>query len=469
MDKGAKVITDCLAKADRYIANKEYSQAKKCINKIIKKEPSNQQAFLKLAEVYFKMSLVDKANIVLKKILQLNPLNADAIELLAIANLVGNNFSKAESLFKDLLKVNPLHGYYGLASSSARKGDLVSANQYSREAVNKIPLNIPADLNKPIVLVLQSIGKNSFELGDAGYQLDIASNNMYSYVSDDITIVSLFVEQYENNSEILQKLPCIDLIYNAVADYDDCAQVLDMVNAIIKKIAKPVINPPLEQDLTSRDNNFARLHDIDGIVFPVTLKINLQHTDDQALQSLMIENQMKFPVLVRETGTHAGKTFEKIESSEEFISYRNRTRCGEAYLSQYYDIGREGIHRRFRVYCIKGVLCASAVYYGKNWNVHRKSNIKVINADYLQDEKKFYTNFSEFIRPYHSAITEIIKRTPLEYYGIDFDILDNKKIIVFEVNAAMNVSHGDDISKKMLTDAIVSLFEMKLNHKLSVN
>ena len=467
MDNPSNLITSYFSKIDNYVNNEEYQKARACLNKILKKDPGNLQALIKLSEVFLKLNLVSESKMVLKKVLQIDAQSADAIELSAICNVLEKDYKQAEALFRALLETNKLQGYFGLASLYASKGDLVSANAFSREAIKFLPFNVPQDNGKPIVLVIQSLGHNSFELNNASYELDVASNNMFSYVIGLVTVVRLFAEQYENEPEVLDKLPHIDLIYNGVADYDDSGHVLATLNRIIESVNRPVINPPLDSDLTSRDNNYRRLHDIKGIVFPVTLKLSPGETDEEAIQTLMTNNKLVFPILIRRAGTHVGKTFEKINSVDEYIKYNQNNKNSEVYLSQYYELDRDGIYRRFRIYCINQKICPSAVYYGKSWNVHRKSNVKITDPGYINDQKEFYENFDQFITPYLPAIKEIISRTPLEYFGIDFDILNSGNIIVFEVNAAMNVNHGNKIFEQWIESAIIGLFESKLNQKLA--
>jgi hypothetical protein len=73
--------------------------------------------------------------------------------------------------------------------------------------------------------------------------------------------------------------------------------------------------------------------------------------------------------------------------------------------------------------------------------IHASSKQFMLENDYLLDESRALRNAFDghtapVIRP---AIDEISKRLQLEYYGIDCHIDTHGKILIFEVNANMNI------------------------------
>jgi len=46
-------------------------------------------------------------------------------------------------------------------------------------------------------------------------------------------------------------------------------------------------------------------------------------------------------------------------------------------------------------------------------------------------------------KPAMAALHEIRNRIPLDFYGIDFDMLPDGRVLFFEANAAMNLSLSD--------------------------
>ena len=66
-------------------------------------------------------------------------------------------------------------------------------------------------------------------------------------------------------------------------------------------------------------------------------------------------------------------------------------------------------------------------------------------------------------KPVMAALHEIRARTPLDYFGIDFDLLPDGRILFFETNAAMNFSikEGEDLPEIILAvkEAFRRLFD----------
>jgi hypothetical protein len=499
MQNKEQTLSVHLKKSDNYIHDKAYQKAKILLTKLLKKSPHNVNVMSKLAELYLRLALFNDAIKLLNKALSLTPKNADFIEMLAIGYMLNKKYEKAERLFLSLEKPYKQQAYYGLSALYTVKGDYERAHQYSVKAIKLLPFSMPtlksnpADnlfdklSDKPVILVVQSIGKNTFELHNLSYKIDTASNNMYNYLQPFVTLVTVFTEQWSDDITSDLSLNNIDLIYNGIADCDGSSEALKTLNTIITRVNKPVINTPEQLGLTSRDANYQRLHLIDGLVFPNTLKIHLDDTDKNDFQALLASHNIQLPVLIRRLGTHVGKSFEKMESVEDFEHYKQHNPGSEAYISQFYLLAHKGVYRRFRIYCINQEIFPGTVYYGKDWNVHVNSNIPLAKHAFLNDQKEFYDNFEQFIKPYRAAIDSIVVQTPLDYFGIDFDILagsseelcyetkepcdegkefENKDIIVFEVNASMNVNHGNEKIQAQLTSAITRLFEGKLGREL---
>jgi hypothetical protein len=81
------------------------------------------------------------------------------------------------------------------------------------------------------------------------------------------------------------------------------------------------------------------------------------------------------------------------------------------------------------------------------WNVHRTPDPKVRAKLMTFDAKGAADAFAlKVLRrpeetlgtPAMSALREISVRTPLDFFGIDFDVLPDGRILYFETNAAMN-------------------------------
>jgi len=87
-------------------------------------------------------------------------------------------------------------------------------------------------------------------------------------------------------------------------------------------------------------------------------------------------------------------------------------------------------------------------------------------SSYKRGMKKFV--FAAMIlscRPAMAALHEIRRRTPLDFYGIDFDLTKDGRVLFFEANAAMNLmltdSPGRERVRGAMREAVRRLFESR--------
>jgi glutathione synthase/RimK-type ligase-like ATP-grasp enzyme len=112
------------------------------------------------------------------------------------------------------------------------------------------------------------------------------------------------------------------------------------------------------------------------------------------------------------------------------------------YLTQYVDYASDdGYYRKNRIVVIDGVPLFRHHLIDKQWMIHASSRDFMKENSLLMDESTaFHHAFDEqtlpMIRP---AIDEITRRLQLQYYGIDCNIDKQGNMLIFEVNANMNI------------------------------
>lgn len=102
---------------------------------------------------------------------------------------------------------------------------------------------------------------------------------------------------------------------------------------------------------------------------------------------------------------------------------------------------------------IDGELFVLHVHFGAAWNVHRPEDRRGLTAFDQQGgatafARKILTHPEEALgKAAMTALHEIRRRTPLDIYGIDFDLLPDGRVLFFEANAAMHISmrEGEDL------------------------
>jgi hypothetical protein len=93
------------------------------------------------------------------------------------------------------------------------------------------------------------------------------------------------------------------------------------------------------------------------------------------------------------------------------------------------------------------------VYLGAQWNVHRKDRRFDAEGTATAFAQKILRHPEEALgKPATTALHEIRARTPLDIFGIDFDLMPDGRILFFETNAAMNLGmrERDDVPETLL-------------------
>ena len=100
-------------------------------------------------------------------------------------------------------------------------------------------------------------------------------------------------------------------------------------------------------------------------------------------------------------------------------------------------------HRRFRVFFIDGVIYPATCHMDVGWNVHSSSREQVMRSrDWMQDEEAaFVADYRAFVGATASrALQSIIDAVGLDFCGIDFNLLPDGRILIYEVNPIMRHS-----------------------------
>jgi glutathione synthase/RimK-type ligase-like ATP-grasp enzyme len=239
-----------------------------------------------------------------------------------------------------------------------------------------------------------------------------------------ITRLKFFVE-YASASD-WAALPPYDVVFNAMGDADLLPpglwqKHLDGIDAV-------VLNPPARVARTRRDHLPALLAGLPDVVVPkVIRRVDPTQTAD-----------LHYPLLVRPIGAHGG-------DGVTLAAEPNAVLPGEAYLTEYHDYRSEdGYFRKYRVIYIAGTPFPYHLAISPHWLVHYFSADMREAAWKRAEEEQFLTApMAALGARGHAAIAAIGQRLDMDYVGIDFSMLPDGRVLVFEANATMAV-HLDD-------------------------
>jgi Flp pilus assembly protein TadD len=278
------------------------------------------------------------------------------------------------------------------------------------------------------------------------------SATLYSHLSNDFRLVSVFPR--EAGKGALTGLLQPKLIVNnwVASEILSKAGELEFISDYADSLGLPVINHPRGASLTTRQRNAERLAGIPNLVVPRVLRI-INSPETRELLSKTIDKELGFPVIIRSPFTQVGGRTFKVETEAELAPYLSTVEQPQLYAIEYvHNPVADGVYRKIRAAVIGSELLITNVRFASQWNVHLTKDAEERRKIMAFDDKGTASAFAlEILRrpeatlgkPAMMALHEIRARTPLDYFGIDFDVLPDGRILFFEANASMYFGHRE--------------------------
>ena len=262
------------------------------------------------------------------------------------------------------------------------------------------------------------------------------SANIANFIENDFFNRSMVT--FDTNPEQDIELNDIHAVFNHIADADTHKTTLGKADNFYKSVSGkvPFFNPPANIRKTTRDNIYQLLQEIDKLRVPKTVKIQPRSPSD--IYNTIEKEDFKFPVIFRQAGDHGGISTIRIEdTTEEFYAFPLDER--DYYLTQFVDyVDEDGIYAKYRLIVVDGEVFLRHVIIGKEWMVHATNQLdeKESKSYKMLTAKRFHREIKPAIQP---IITEIYHQLGLDYFGIDCHIDKEMNLLIFEINANMNV------------------------------
>jgi glutathione synthase/RimK-type ligase-like ATP-grasp enzyme len=233
-----------------------------------------------------------------------------------------------------------------------------------------------------------------------------------------------------------------NIIVNQISDPDTHNQALIRSINLINTQACPVINHPEAIKNTRRELIYQNLSGVDGLIVPKTTRFS--PTNPQDVKREIDEQNFTYPVIFRKAGDHGGVSTSLINSEADIKKtlYQYALDGSAFYLTQFIDyVDSDDNYRKVRLIVVDGKAYLRHLIISDSWLIHSSSRkFMAENIKFDEEEKDYFIGYEEKIWPkIKHTISEVTARLELEYYGIDCDIAADGTILVFEMNANMNV------------------------------
>jgi tetratricopeptide (TPR) repeat protein len=273
-----------------------------------------------------------------------------------------------------------------------------------------------------------------------------------------------WVIEYADAAQIDALPPC-DVVFNAIGDVDLAAPTAAPMRRFLSRCARPVLNPPAKVAGARRDRLPALLAGLPGVVTPRARRLSATVIARHGLANAVKRAGLAPPLLLRPVGAHGGRGLVRVESSAELAGL---VLAGDLYATAYRDYrSADGLYRKYRVIFVDRRAYPYHLAISPDWLVHYESAGMAGYAARRAEEAAFLADPGAVLgSPALTAITAIGQRLDLDYAGMDFGMLANETVLVFEANATMlahkEESDGPFAYKNAAVAAIASAFKRML-------
>jgi len=373
---------------------------------------------------------VKSARIVFAEAVLRHPERAVAHVSLGNVLLDENDAEGARASFAAALERDPAQreAYRGLAISYERSGDYEAAERAWRQGFpdGSVAVAPYRGAGPPVRVLLVAAA--------------IGGNIPIQHLLDDrvFEVATLVAESYADSTT----LPPHDVVLNVIGDADRSARALDRAARALARTDAPVINRPEIVRVTGRAANAARFAGLEGVVTPRIATFARAELGAAGGAERLSAAGFRFPVLVRAPGYHTGEHFARVEEPGALRETVAALPGRDVLAIEYVETRRaDGAWSKYRVMVVDGTPYPLHLAISTQWKVHYFTAAMADNAAYRDEERAFLTDVRGTLGDGVVAALERIGRAiGLDYFGIDFALDREGRVVVFESNATMVVT-----------------------------
>jgi hypothetical protein len=273
-----------------------------------------------------------------------------------------------------------------------------------------------------------------------------------------------------------RELPHYDIVFNAIGDADIARHSRTEVDNFLALADKPLLNRPERVALTGRDHIGALFNGIEGIYVPAVARWDRLKdssiTNVPNVHKLIADQAMTYPVIVRPVGGHGGEGVVLLASPQDTAAV---TTADEAYLISYCEYrSDDGYYRKYRVIFVDRKPYPYHLAISSQWLAHYDTADMLHPGWKTLEEAWFLSDpVAALGQAGWSALEAMAQRMDLDYCGVDFSILPDGKLLIFEANATMLV-HPEERQealkfKNWHVQNILDAFDQLLDRRIENN
>src|SRR6202171_2534006 len=277
--------------------------------------------------------------------------------------------------------------------------------------------------------------------------IDMGGNTPIEFLLEQsgIELLTLYVVA---GAELPVPLPDHDIAIVIASDSEECRDALRIIDRVAARWPRPILNLPRLVGNLDRDKLYGLLDAIDGLDIPATASVGRAQLSDVAQSKLLfadIAAELRFPIIVRPRGSHAGVGLAKLDDRAAMDGYLAERPEQEFFVSRFVDYANDdGLFRKYRIVIVDRRADAWHLAIADRWDIWYPNAGMALSESKRLEEEDFMRNFdSGFAVRHRAALAAMADRVGLDYFTVDCGENKRGELLIFEADNTAVVHNMD--------------------------
>lgn len=274
--------------------------------------------------------------------------------------------------------------------------------------------------------------------GDTDVINNVGSTDVHILLPPEVRRLGFHITRSYFRQSVRHNIGDYDCLINLVTDPDQNSEVLGNIAKLLRPYRGTVINRPEAVLRSTREQVARRLAGIPGLHVPRSIRLNT--TKPNIIRNNVEAARLRFPVIARLAGTHTGNILGRFHSLEEMLPALQKG--AQHIVTEFFEFrSSDGLYRKYRIFFFGPRVVFRHMLVSDAWNVHAADRRRFMQSrPELREEEAnlFASTLRGFPEESARTLEAIRQRVALDFFGMDFGVIQGGRLVLFEANATMN-------------------------------